>query len=75
VVEPVIARSAHRHGITDEAILHAFRNPIRLLDHDDLTMAIGGDDSGRLLEVGFRFALDGTPVIVHAMPARPKFLH
>jgi hypothetical protein len=76
-VEPVIADSARRHGITDAGILHAYRNPIRLEtdDHnDDVIIAVGGDDTGRLIEIGFRYATDGTPVIFHAMPARPKYL-
>jgi hypothetical protein len=76
-VEPVIADSARRHGITNESILHAYRHPIRehVSDQDDgFFMNIGTDHAGRPIEVGIRVALDGTPVIVHAMPARAKFL-
>lgn len=54
-------------------ILHAYRNPIRVLQIDDLTMIIGADDSGRPLEIGVAVA-EGVEFIVHAMPARPKFL-
>lgn len=40
--EPTIASSALKHGITHEAILHAYRNPIRAYDVDDgFTMLIG----------------------------------
>jgi hypothetical protein len=73
-VEPVIAGSARRHGVSDEAMLHAFRNPIRIVDDEGLIIVVGGDETGRLLEVGVKVAVDGPPVIVHAMPARPKFL-
>lgn len=29
VEEPIIAQSALKHGLTEEEILHAYRNPIR----------------------------------------------
>jgi hypothetical protein len=71
--DPVILASARRHGITDHDMLYAYRNPIRVLDRDDLTMLIGPDRSGRLLEVGVASA-EGLDFILHAMPARPRFL-
>ncbi|MGH8948647.1 MAG: hypothetical protein ACRDXF_07280 [Acidimicrobiia bacterium] len=40
---------------------------------DDLVMLIGGDESGRMLEFGVA-AAEGFEFIVHAMPAREKFL-
>ena len=71
---PCIADSAHRHGVDDEAILHAFNNPIRAEDLDDgLTMLIGPDHAGNLYEIGVVPSPEG-PVIVHAMLARPKYL-
>jgi hypothetical protein len=72
-VDPVIIASARKHGVTDEQILHAYRNPIRVLDFDDLTIIVGTDDAGRPLEVGLVTA-EGLEFIVHAMPARPKFM-
>ena len=39
----------------------------------DLTMLIGADEAGRVLEVGVASA-EGFDFIVHAMSARPKFL-
>lgn len=69
----MIVASARKHDITDERILHAYRNPIRVLDFDDLTMIVGADDTGHLVELGLIVA-DGIEFIVHAMPARPKFL-
>lgn len=65
--------SARKHHIQDDDILHAYRHPIRVFDVDDLTMLIGADSAGRLLEVGVAKS-DGIEFIVHAMPARAKFL-
>jgi hypothetical protein len=72
-VDPVVLPSARRHGVTDDDMLHAYRNPIRVFDLDDLTMLIGADSVGRLVEVGLASA-DGVEFVVHAMPARSKFL-
>ncbi len=36
-------------------MLHAYRNPIRSIQLDDLVMLIGGDRHGRLLEIGVSF--------------------
>lgn len=72
--QPVIAPSARKHGVSDDTILHAFNNPIRTEHLDeDMTMLIGPDRAGNLYEIGVVTASDG-PVIVHAMPARPKYL-
>lgn len=71
---PVIAPSARKHGVTDQDMLHAHANPIRVFDLDDgLTMLVGGDVVGNLYEVGVVEAATES-VIVHAMPARAKFL-
>ena len=72
-VDPVILASARKHGISDIDMLHAYRNPIRVFELDDLTMLIGPDPSTRLLEIGVTEA-EGIEFIVHAMAARPKFL-
>jgi len=72
--DPIIASSARGHGITDEEMLHAYANPIRLYAVDEgLEMRIGLDRSARLLEVGVVEG-DLAPVIVHAMKARQRFL-
>ena len=68
-----IARSAHRHGIADDDILHAFRNTIREVPTDEVTMFIGADRSGRLLEIGTLVHAERI-MIIHAMPARAKYL-
>ena len=72
-MDPVIVASARKHGISDSDMLHAYRNPIRVFQVDDLVMLIGGDESGRMLEIGVA-AAEGIEFIVHAMPAREKFL-
>ena len=72
-VDPVILASARKHQIADDDMLHAYRNPIRLFDLDDLTMLIVPDTAARLLEIGVSDA-EGIEFIVHAMPARDRFL-
>jgi hypothetical protein len=49
-VDPVILTSARKHGTTDDDMLHAYRNPIRVFAFDELTMLIGADQTGQLLE-------------------------
>jgi len=39
-------------GVGDEEMLHAYRNPIRIFEMDDMVMLIGGDETGRLVDVG-----------------------
>lgn len=73
--EPVIAPSARKHGIEDEDMLHAYRNAADAWNLDEgLVMLVGSDRKGVLVEIGLVRSDDGTPVIVHAMKARPKFL-
>jgi hypothetical protein len=73
VVDPVILASARKHQISDDDMLHAYRNPIRVFDLDELAMLIGPDTAARFLEIGVSEA-EGIEFIVHAMPARPRFL-
>lgn len=55
-------------------MIHAYRNPIRAFELDEsLTMLVGPEHAGNVLEVGV-VAGDLSPVIVHAMRARPRFL-
>lgn len=72
-VDPVILASARKHGVPDEDIIHAYHQPIRVLILDELTMLIGSDRSARPLEIGVS-TREGIDFIVHAMPARPKFI-
>lgn len=43
VADPVILASAREHQISDDDMLHAYRNPIRVFDLDGLAMPIGPD--------------------------------
>ena len=72
-MDPVILESARKHGISDADMLHAYRHPVRVFVMDDLVMLVGGDEAGRLLEVGVAEA-EGLEFVVHAMPARERFL-
>jgi hypothetical protein len=70
----IIASSARKHGVSDDDMLHALRNPIRVEYMDEsFTMFAGPAQDGTLLEIG---VVDGDPdpVIVHADRARPKYL-
>ena len=65
--------SARKHQIADDDMLHTYRHPIRVFDLDELVMLIGPDTAARLVEVGVSEA-EGIEFIVHAMPARDRFL-
>jgi hypothetical protein len=69
-----IADSARKHGVRDDDMAHALRNPLRVIPGDGRDLFIGADRSGRLLEV---VVLDDDPavepVVIHAMPLRPTF--
>ncbi len=67
-----IAESAHKHGISDEDIRSALRAEFRTYRHGDRLLVIGADTTGRLLEVVI-LDPDDEPVVIHAMPLRPKF--
>jgi hypothetical protein len=72
-MDPIVLASARKHGIHDEEMLHAYRQPIRVFEFDELVMLVGGDGSGRLLEIGVVSA-EGVDFIVHAMAARERFV-
>jgi len=47
-VEPVIADSARKHGVADEDMLHAFRNPVHVFELDEgLTLVTGPVEPAR----------------------------
>ena len=70
-----IEASARNHGVADEDMSHAFRHHWRAFETDDpaVTMFIGPSASGAPLEIGVVVDEDGV-AIIHAMPARAKFL-
>ena len=69
-----IGEPTRKHGVVDADILHAVRTAMRKVAIDeDLTMLIGPAADGALLEIGV-LDIDGDdPVVIHAMPLRPKF--
>ena len=69
----VILASAHKHGIAPEDMLHAYRNPIRTVIQDSVTILIGPNIHGNLIEVGVVIGKSQLNII-HAMKARKKFL-
>jgi hypothetical protein len=69
-----IGRPARKHGVSDADIWHAVRYAVRLVVmDDDLTMIIGPAGNGAMLEVGVLDMEGDDPVVIHAMPLRPKF--
>ncbi|GAB2763139.1 hypothetical protein GCM10027174_44780 [Salinifilum aidingensis] len=49
--EPLLLPSARKHGIADDDMLHAYRNYLDAIEQtDEMTMLIGPDQAGRLLE-------------------------
>jgi hypothetical protein len=69
-----IADSARKHGISDEDILHAVRNPmgtIRVLE--DRVFFIGADRSGDLLEIVVIDPDSDDPAVIHADVCHPKY--
>ncbi|MHB8318274.1 MAG: hypothetical protein ACYDEP_03440 [Acidimicrobiales bacterium] len=73
---PIVA-SARDHGVADDDIRHALRNIIATADDphdDDVILFLGPDRASNLIEIGVLVDNDG-PVIIHAMPARPRRFH
>ena len=70
-----IEASARKHGVTDDDMIHALRHHWRAFETHNpaVTMFIGPSNQGDPLENGVVTDDAGTAVI-HAMPARPKFL-
>lgn len=69
-----IGEPARKHEVPEPDIQHAVRAAVRRVAMDDtLTMLIGPASDGALLEIGV-LDIDGDdPVVIHAMPLRPKF--
>jgi hypothetical protein len=71
-----IRSSAHRHGISDGDILHAWRNAVRLIEYEyhgeERLLVIGPDASGAMLEL-VAVPADEPTRIIHADRLRPKF--
>jgi hypothetical protein len=71
-----IRPSARKHGISKDDIRHAIDNAIAAItrpEQPEFTMLIGPDTNARLLEVGI-IETDDQDYVIHAMPARDKYL-
>jgi hypothetical protein len=73
MLTPEILPSARKHGISDEDMMHAFRNRIRERQLEEKFLVVGPDNSGNLLELIYKVT-EETIVIFHAMKVRPKYL-
>jgi hypothetical protein len=68
--------SARKHGVADEDILHAIDHALAIEDaaeDPDRWLLIGPDRAGNLLEVVVLTTVEGTQLVIHAMPMRPKY--
>jgi hypothetical protein len=70
-------RSAFKHGVDEEAILHAVEHAVVVVDLEPdadppKVLVIGPDPAGNLLEVIWLDLVD-TELVIHAMELRPKF--
>ena len=70
-----VEASARKHGVRDDDMLHAYRHHVIAFATDDpsVTMFVGPARDGQPLEIGVVVDDDGE-AIIHAMPARAKFL-
>lgn len=73
-----IHRSARKHGVNDDAIVHAADYALVVVDLEPDTdvprvLAIGPDETGNLLEIIWLEFLDREPIVIHAMPLRRTF--
>ena len=70
-----VRESAHKHGIADADILHAWRNQLRYVELDyngePQLLVIGPSRTGALLELVV--PTDELQRIIHADKLRPKF--
>lgn len=70
----LVLASASRHGVDEEDALHAVRNAIDAYDiGNDMTKYVGPATDGALVEIGL-VEWHTVTAIVHAMPARPRYL-
>lgn len=71
-----IHRSARRHGIADDDMLHAVDHALAVEDigeDPDRWLVIGPARAANLLELVVLLTADGEQLIIHAMPMRPQY--
>lgn len=75
-----IHRSARKHGITADVIVHALANAVTVIDLEadadpPKVLAIGPDHAGDLLGIIWIELADGVNLVIHAMALRTAFYH
>jgi len=68
--------SARRHGVDEEDMVHAVEHVVAVEDvgeDPDRWLVIGPDRAANLLELVVLVTDDGSQLIIHAMPMRPKY--
>ena len=73
-----IHRSAYKHGLGDEEILHAIRHAVTVVDLEPeadppKVLVIGPDPAGNLLEIIWLELAGESQIVIHAMALRPVF--
>lgn len=71
-----IHRSARKHGVADEDILHAIDHALAIEDigeDPDRWLVLGPDRAVNMLEVVVLTTAEGTQLAIHAMPMRPIY--
>lgn len=69
-----ILPSARKHGVSDRSIRHALENAMRRVDFDErVSLLIGPDATGDLLEVIVGDLDTDEARVIHALRLRPQF--
>ncbi len=69
-----IYRSARKHGVVDDDIIHAVVHALAIGEQGDgKVLYLGPDRAGNLLEVVSVARDDGSEIVIHAMPMRSKY--
>ena len=70
-----VLNAARRHGVHDDDIMHAYRNPMMVISDDDVRMTVGGARDGHPIELGVSYDQERHENrIIHAMPARDSYV-
>jgi hypothetical protein len=71
-----IHRSARKHGVADEDVLHAIDHALVIEDigeDPDRWLVLGPDRAVNMLEVVVLVTAEGAQLAIHAMPMRPIY--
>lgn len=71
-----IHRSARKHGVADEDILHAIDHALAIEDvgeDPDRWLLLGPDRAANMLEIVVLGTAEGSRLVIHAMSMRPAY--